>query len=109
MQISDHGSIESYFDHYLDECILLERKRKLEKEHEEIKIQEEEELVEKEIQEQSEMEERTKKPRVAKNFLRMRSYRPDGAFEDEIEEIDSSDVPDEQSPQKEVEKIPYLI
>lgn len=81
----------------------------MEKEHEEIKLREEEELVEKEIQEQSEVEKKSKKPRVAKNFMRMRSYRPDGAFEDEIEEIDSSDVPDEQSPQKEVEKIPYLI
>jgi hypothetical protein len=73
-------------------------------------MKEEEELVEKDIQDQSDYEEKRSKPRFMKKFVRMESYRFDGAFEDEVEEEDSCDVPDEKTPHgEEGEKVPYLI
>jgi hypothetical protein len=109
VQQHHYDSTEEYFDNYITDAIKYEKKKSNNKPLEEQKLQEELDMLDEQLQYEEHIEGKTespKKPRVAKNFHKMVSYRTEGAFADKFSELNNSP---KKNKSKQFGKIPYLI
>ena len=91
----DYDTTEDFFDNYLDQCILNEREKQFQnlKTIKEQKVQEKEEdkydII---IGDDKDEEEKSpvQKSKIIRTFFKMKSYRPDGAWQNEIEDKNDS-------------------